>query len=388
MQQLRTNLFTVAICALTSLGFFSLSRPSFSSESSSLSSPSNSNLFGSRSLLLVSDFVDPKSTDPKDVIVPPPADDGDFEEKITWLNDLKTTAPSINEHRPPAANSQVVVDVISIGCDYKFGHMMTQSKTWASSVRNFWGFTEHQDFDTNCASMDEEASKSYVQMCRAPLLGSKYFGRGHDPAKSGWYCAQRRPGRALGWLVAEYQERGTPIPDVLIFSDDDTSVDIEKVKNIILGREEDDVPFVGSGSVLQLGRYHGFRAPHGGFGTFFNKAAVQELTQPIYCDERQDGSDFMKNACEKLRLNVAGELDTFREGDSVLNIFYKHASHPQFCMHSDWQIGYMIENYSRTILEQILPPSRRHWCAEESVTCHNQSPKNMEAFVIAHPQIE
>mmetsp|Transcript_29943 Transcript_29943/g.49107 ORF Transcript_29943/g.49107 Transcript_29943/m.49107 type:complete len:232 (-) Transcript_29943:113-808(-) len=228
---------------------------------------------------------------------------------------------------------------------------------------------------------------SYVQTCRSPKLGSKTFGRGHKMSESGWFCAQRRPGRALGWLQAMYQGDAAP-PDILILVDDDTSVDIDKVKKAVLHAKNKDIPFIGSGSVFSLGKYDGFLAPHGGFGTFFNKAAIQLMTQPIFCDERQNNNDFLRNACAKLQQNRAGELDSFRQGDSVLDIFFKHAAHRQFCMHSDWGIGYMVQNYSRVKLEQVLPQGKRHYCSQESVTCHNQTPKDMEEFIIAHPQME
>ena len=42
----------------------------------------------------------------------------------------------------------------------------------------------------------------------------------------GWFCAQRRPGHALGWLQHMYQDPAN-IPDMLIIVDDDTAVDIE-----------------------------------------------------------------------------------------------------------------------------------------------------------------
>jgi hypothetical protein len=39
----------------------------------------------------------------------------------------------------------------------------------------------------------------------------------------GWFCAQRRPGRALGWLQVMYQNPNE-IPEILLIVDDDTSL--------------------------------------------------------------------------------------------------------------------------------------------------------------------
>jgi len=227
--------------------------------------------------------------------------------------------------------------------------------------------------------------KSFKGTCQAPHLGTKRFGVGRKPTEAGWFCAQRRPGRSLGWLQAVYQTRAAP-PDILMLVDDDTSVDIDKVKELVLNGK--NMPVIGAGSTFTLGKYGGFSAAHGGFGTWFNKAAIELLTQPIYCDERQNQNEFVQNACAKLQTNRAGELDHFRQGDSVFDIFYKYAAREQFCMHSDWEMGYMITNYSGLKLQQAEPRSKRWWCAPESVTCHNQTPGKMEGFKIAHPQSE
>jgi len=46
---------------------------------------------------------------------------------------------------------------------------------------------------------------------------------GRARTQAGWYCAQRRPGRALGWLQAMYRDEAM-IPDLLLIVDDDTSL--------------------------------------------------------------------------------------------------------------------------------------------------------------------
>ena len=62
----------------------------------------------------------------------------------------------------------------------------------------------------------------YIKTCRVPNLGTTKFGIGHSPSAVGWYCAQRRPGRELGWLQNVYSKED--VPDILIMVDDDTSV--------------------------------------------------------------------------------------------------------------------------------------------------------------------
>jgi hypothetical protein len=115
--------------------------------------------------------------------------------------------------------------------------MVAQANTWASHVhvRNFWGINEEQDYDPQCdQSMDTDALLSYIESCRddmgwenhnLEIFRRRNFGlKGHALRDNvGWFCAQRRPGHGLGWLMNMYRDP-TNIPDVLIITDDDTSV--------------------------------------------------------------------------------------------------------------------------------------------------------------------
>ena len=74
--------------------------------------------------------------------------------------------------------------------------------------------------------MSDEAFQSFILKCEheesAVVFGLTERGLMDQP---GWYCAQRRPGRALGWLQAMYQDtKKTTMPDILAIVDDDTSV--------------------------------------------------------------------------------------------------------------------------------------------------------------------
>ncbi len=115
--------------------------------------------------------------------------------------------------------------------------MIAQANTWAYHVhvRNFWGINEEQDYDPQCdQSMDKDALFSYVQSSRGDMgwenrnleiFRRKNFGlKGYTLRdNAGWFCAQRRPGHGLGWLMEMYRNASN-IPDVLIITDDDTSV--------------------------------------------------------------------------------------------------------------------------------------------------------------------
>lgn len=121
----------------------------------------------------------------------------------------------------------------STSCSSSHAQMTAQLETWASQTRHFWGFSERQDYDPNCSSNlagnDGDNLRSYVDACRSNDRGTGSFGIGHGDS-SGWFCAQRRPGRSLGWLQAMYgslDESGSarsPLPDMLLIVDDDTSL--------------------------------------------------------------------------------------------------------------------------------------------------------------------
>jgi hypothetical protein len=260
-------------------------------------------------------------------------------------------------------------------------------ETWAShySIRNFWGVTEEQDYDVNCGQQSEEALEVYLQRCHTERGGAKFrmrFGqRPYNEKGWGWFCAQRRPGHALGWLQSMYQDPSN-IPDILLIVDDDTSVDIEAVQ---LWMSEAKGPRVGNpcaGNSMQWGGLS--RTGVGGAGTFFNRAAIERLSEPLYCDNPKHES--MNSTCAHLQDNRVGERDVYQQGDSVFDIFYKYSAMLDFCMHSDWAMGYMINAYSGSSLEKIGQCMQRGGggCPHDAVYCHYQNPKAMKNFAQNH----
>ena len=116
--------------------------------------------------------------------------------------------------------------------------MFAQINTWASHihVRHFWGINEEQDYDPLCDQMDNDALQSYIESCRGgmgwPVPRAENFrrrwfgiasGKQLNERSAGWFCAQRRPGHGLGWLMEMYRD-ASHLPDVLMIVDDDTSV--------------------------------------------------------------------------------------------------------------------------------------------------------------------
>ena len=145
----------------------------------------------------------------------------------------------------------------------------------------------------------------------------------------------------------------------------------------------DGHPFFGAGCVYD--KNLGFDFAYGGYGTFINRAAILQLTQPIYCD---DENAFNKLSCASLQRNTIGELDVFWNGDSALDLFYKYSATRQFCMQSDWALGYMLTHYLHENLQQLEPRRcKRTACDMDSITCHNHGPEDMEKFVREHSSV-
>ena len=92
--------------------------------------------------------------------------------------------------------------------------------------------------------MSDASFESFVESCRSPTLwhqdrgGQQGFQEFQKMSQTnfgvatkkrkigrhpGWVCAQRRPGRALGWLQVMYQNPNV-IPEILLIVDDDTSL--------------------------------------------------------------------------------------------------------------------------------------------------------------------
>ena len=136
--------------------------------------------------------------------------------------------------------------------------------------------------------------------------------------------------------------------------------------------------------------FQGFSHPYGGFGTFFNEHSLQQLSHPIHCNVgEKEPPPYSQHVCSTLQKNRVGELSVFEQGDSVLEIFYKFAGLQNYCMHSDWLVGYMVSNYCGG-LQNIVPGKanvcQRDPCTLKSVTCHNQTPLSMAEFTLAHSQ--
>ena len=132
-------------------------------------------------------------------------------------------------------------------------------------------------------------------------------------------------------------------------------------------------PIVGAGHVFSSKETSTFSHPYGGFGTFYNKEAIKNMVSPMICpDQAKEGT-----SCSNLQQNRIGELDVYQQGDSVFDLFYKFSALQQFCLHSDWMMGY-IATYFLGISFLVATENSITHCTENSMTCHWQTPSDMK----------
>ena len=303
-------------------------------------------------------------------------------------------------------------------------HIQAQVDTWAGShrsVRHFWGFTERQDLNQSCTDVSAEDLMVLVQTCKSgagfdtSVAGHvrRYYGFGEGlvdhQEEPGWVCAQRRVGPLLGWLQAQYgggsnAEEEDPLPDLLVYLDDDTFVDVDQARRFMAheaayagGR-----PLARAACVIREDRDSevAFSFPYGGFGTFLDKNALRDMLRPVKCAANQGTSAFDERVCSALEEDRAGERGLFEEGMTILELFYKYSSLPVYCLHSDWVIGYMVKYYLYGARSQesgaallgmetypfcgnITSAKTKRPCKETSATCHNMKPEDMEFLALS-----
>ena len=147
-------------------------------------------------------------------------------------------------------------------------YLTAQFETWGShkNVRHYWGFSELQDYDAECTDMSESSLSEAVSTCKAAQgygdakiksFFGDYYGisegnrvRSND---AGWLCAQRRVGRALGWLHYQYVVQHVEIPQYLAVVDDDTYIDLVDVVSYLKKEEQktEGRAFARAGCVFQ-----------------------------------------------------------------------------------------------------------------------------------------
>lgn len=260
-----------------------------------------------------------------------------------------------------------VIDAISIGSNFNIPQMDGQAQSWGShpSIRFMFGATESDDSETFCSHGKNEFVVEVARYCRFrnynnsslkpirsrfPILKWLYL----QNKTRGWLCAQKRFAHAMG-KVGEFYREGGPdfLPDYLFIQDDDYGM--QALVNFLSQRSQ-ETPYVAAGCLIHWPVYTvNFSFPYGGFGTMFNKLAIERLIKPIFCKTPTDNRHTQK-VCSRLQENLAGESIAFEEGMSISDLMHRHATmheyrkyktwkDPGYCMLGDWVIGYYANYY-------------------------------------------
>lgn len=191
--------------------------------------------------------------------------------------------------------------------------------------------------------------------------------------------------------------------------DDDTFFDVDyfvsyaKIHDLL----ECNKPQAIAGCMIFENDMIAWALPYGGFGTVFNKKSLEMLVKPIHCLGK-DTDILMDGVCSSLERNRIGEASLFEEGMSIFDLFYRYSAIRNYCMHSDWLLGYIVKFYLSSSPEPLtwdkglqaknLPlwgmaafeatcgnyssTGDVRLCEDDPHLCHNQTPHDMESFAM------
>ena len=235
------------------------------------------------------------------------------------------------------------------------------------------------DTDSSCYTNLTGDQMYLIRTYCAKMEHRSYFGKQLDmlvleKQVAGWICAQKRPIDGLYKTLQTYKKQNVygdyeyaefTIPDYLFIIDDDTYLNMDRlIPDLQVNQKYNDVP---NQPMAHSGCLYWFLKgdvvyPHGGYGTYLNKRAIERLLDPIYCqntDERSSHRDTHQQTylnCRRIEQNVNGEQRFFKEGMSVSDLMYEYTSQLRFsevekwtdvgyCFHSDHTLGYFLTFY-------------------------------------------
>ena len=306
-------------------------------------------------------------------------------------------------------SNDVTIDMISVGSITRNEYQIQQERTFGThpSIRHFYRVNELNDTsDQQCSQqLSSQQLKGITKFCNTQWDADdstirtmsrkrlKPFRYGKQ--STGWLCAQKRPIDALQWLLQQYRtatSTTTTIPDYVVLIDDDTYMNMDSfllgLQNYTLLQQQRhlvqattspiDFPILLSGCVFNFPRGLQFSFPHGGYGSIFSKATIQNLMRPIHCHYNNNNNmddpinyanldPFTRMACWRLyEQNHFNELQYFVDGMSVSDLMYNYTQSLSFlkvdswengdgfCFHSDHALGYFLGFYHVAIPDYVL----------------------------------
>ena len=291
-----------------------------------------------------------------------------------------TGASTFEDHQEPVNiptqnNTTPIIDVISIGSLQRPHYQQAQQQTFGkhSSIRHFVSVTERDDFDPDCSSQltwrdvqnisgfcgglrqDIQHRHRLLYELKVKFAKPQWLERTKsNPAA--WLCAQKRPMAGFYSVVSKYSG-SHGLPDFLILIDDDTYYSMDQVVPHLVqwqqqvqlqqndNDDEDNSGMVVAGCVIRS-RLHHFKwtFPFGGWGTIFNRGALEALLKPLYCNSTNDTSSWSARICPKLQKDRIGEYQVYQEGMSLADIMYTYVRREPYANHASWSLGFCLHS--------------------------------------------
>lgn len=298
----------------------------------------------------------------------------------------------------PRDNNLPTIDIISVGSETRPEYQKMQKATFGShpSVRHFFAITEKDDVDQDCHDRltmidvlqisgfcgglrrDIEHKHRLLFDFKNKFANPDWLQRTtKNPA--GWMCAQKRPMAGFGKALETYrkytnhtqqQQQQLDLPDFLVIMDDDTWYNMEyvmkglkelqKEPSVLNGRV--GASFVVAGCLIRskLKRFK-WSFPFGGWGTIFSRGALEAMMQPLHCgdiisanntamnmepyvESNNSTSDYSSLFCPKLAKNRVGELKTYRDGMSLVDLMYNYVMREPYLDHANWDVGFCMHS--------------------------------------------
>uniref|UniRef100_A0A7S0R5E2 Hexosyltransferase n=1 Tax=Chlamydomonas leiostraca TaxID=1034604 RepID=A0A7S0R5E2_9CHLO len=143
-----------------------------------------------------------------------------------------------------------------------------QADTWLQHFPHYIATEQHTPKCKMCGSPEVTPHKGSL------FEGALYFGDRFHHRPLDWYCAQQRPMQALARVLAQAQARAS-LPKWLVIIDDDTALHPWNALKMMAAAQPSTAASGLDKPILYGSEYRG------GAGFIFNRAALQNLSNPI-----------------------------------------------------------------------------------------------------------
>eukprot|EP00197_Chlamydomonas_leiostraca_P011149 CAMPEP_0202860402 /NCGR_PEP_ID=MMETSP1391-20130828/2117_1 /ASSEMBLY_ACC=CAM_ASM_000867 /TAXON_ID=1034604 /ORGANISM="Chlamydomonas leiostraca, Strain SAG 11-49" /LENGTH=359 /DNA_ID=CAMNT_0049539559 /DNA_START=170 /DNA_END=1249 /DNA_ORIENTATION=+ len=180
---------------------------------------------------------------------------------------LQLRAAQVPLALPGGSLSTADIHVLVIGSETREDWKL-QADTWLQHFPHYIATEQHTPKCKMCGSPEVTPHKGSL------FEGALYFGDRFHHRPLDWYCAQQRPMQALARVLAQAQARAS-LPKWLVIIDDDTALHPWNALKMMAAAQPSTAASGLDKPILYGSEYRG------GAGFIFNRAALQNLSNPI-----------------------------------------------------------------------------------------------------------